>query len=85
MNIHSTCSIQINITVVAKKRKLIFSEISGSEGPGKFFGCVRHIRALAKSNHEAALPRLQMRCSKLDYTDSDFTSFGSEDSLKPDL
>jgi len=32
---------------------------------------VRHIRTLAKSNHEAALPRLQARAQALGYDDSD--------------
>jgi hypothetical protein len=32
---------------------------------------LRHIRSLAKANHEAALPRLQQRCKALKYEDSD--------------
>lgn len=32
---------------------------------------IKHIRTLAKSNHEAALPRVQSRVKKLGYTDND--------------
>merc|ERR1719375_2484044 len=32
---------------------------------------IKHIRTLAKSNHEAALPRVQSRIKKLGYSDND--------------
>jgi len=42
---------------------------------GKMVDCqkraIKHIRTLAKSNHEAALPRVQSRVKKLGFTDND--------------